>query len=480
MIFKKNSAVMGDKSLAKRKRLFEFIILTIAGTLIGVTIFGNAKSSIGPLQTVVSLQPTVSGGTIIELGPLGQIAFASHSGLVKVRIEVKSLAPEKASEIVVSSDKLDKITGSISDDFRDGFIKAAVKSSLAGAIFAFILVYLALRRFTLSLKASLLSLIISGAVALSAFLSYQPKAIQQPTYQGLVEAAPTLIGSAKDIAENFDKYRDQMTELLNNVTKLYTTGESLKSYSVPDGSIAVLHISDLHLNPQGWDMVKELTKNFKISMVIDTGDISDHGSTAEDPYLDEIANLKIPYIYIRGNHDSKHTESVIRNFPNAEVLDNEAVSVQGITFAGVGDPRFTPDKSVIEKKEDPEVALTARAFARYLKGSVTGRAINPDVILIHDPEMAKELEGISPLILAGHLHHRKTKILPDQSLLMVQGSTGGSGLRTLTNGEADPLQATILYFDPMTRKVIAWNDITMKGIGNAEITIARHLPEKNY
>ena len=90
--------------------------------------------------------------------------------------------------------------------------------------------------------------------------------------------------------------------------------------------------------------------------------------------------------------------------------------------------------------------------------------------------MSKELINLSPLILAGHLHYRSTKLLPDKTLLMVQGSTGGSGLRTLTDGKPDPLQATILHFDPITKKLIAWNDITMSGIGYADVKISRHIP----
>ena len=459
-----------------KKKIVEFIILTIAGTLIGVSLFGHAKTSIGPLQTIVSLQPTIAGGTVIELGPLGEISFASHKGLIRVKIEVKSLTPDLATELVGSTDKLGELTNSVSNDFRRGFIEAAVKSSLAATGFSFILVFIAFRRFKLSLAASLLSLLISAAVAISAFISYQPQAIQQPTYRGLVQAAPSLIGSAKDIAQNFDKYRDQMAGLLSNVTKLYTAGENLQSYAIPDDSITVLYISDLHLNPQGWDMVKQLTKNFKISLIVDTGDISDHGTVAEDPYLNEIRNLKLPYIYVRGNHDSKHTEEVIRNFPNAHVLDNTAITLAGLTFAGVGDPRFTPDKTVAEKKDDPDVALTARKFANYLRGSLTGEPVNPDVILVHDPAMSKELSNLSPLILAGHLHYRSTKFLPDKTLLMVQGSTGGSGFRMLTDGKADPLQATILHFDPITKKLIAWNDITMSGVGYADVKISRHIP----
>ena len=465
----------------KRVRtIFELVLITLAGTLIGVALFGHGKAAVGPLQTVLSLQPTFSGGTLIELGPLGEISFASHSGLVGVKIEVKSMTPALATDLVSSNDKIDKLKSSVTDTLRSSFIYVAIKASIAGALFSLLFMLLAFRSFKRSVISFTLSLVISSAVAISAYLSYQPQAITQPVYRGLVQAAPSLIGSAKDIADNFDKYRDQMAGLLSNVTTLYNAGENLQDYSLPDDSIKVLHISDLHLNPQGWDMVKLLTKNFKVSVIVDTGDISDHGTVAEDPYLSEIGKLKVPYIYVRGNHDSKHTQEVISNFPNAYVLDNSAILINGLTFAGVGDPRFTPDKSEeYNEINDLDVATTARSFATYLRGAISGEPIKPDLILVHDPAMSKELLSLSPLVLAGHLHHRSSKFLDETTQLMVQGSTGGSGLRALTDGKADSLEATILHFDPVTKKLIAWNNVTMSGLGYADVKISRHLPSNS-
>ena len=470
-----------NQPFKKRVRtLFELVFITLAGTLIGVALFGHGKAAVGPLQTVLSLQPTFSGGTLIELGPLGEISFASHSGLVGVKIEVKSMTPALATDLVSSNDKIDKLRSSVTDNLRSSFINVAIKAIIAGAIFSLLFMLLAFRSFKRSVISFILSLVISSAVAISAYLSYQPQAITQPVYRGLVQAAPSLIGSAKDIADNFDKYRDQMAGLLSNVTTLYNAGENLQDYSLPDDSIKVLHISDLHLNPQGWDMVKLLTKNFKVSVIVDTGDISDHGTPAEDPYLAEIGKLKVPYIYVRGNHDSKHTQEVISNFPNAYVLDNSAILINGLTFAGVGDPRFTPDKSEeYNEINDLDVATTARSFATYLRGAISGEPIKPDLILVHDPAMSKELLSLSPLILAGHLHHRSSKFLDETTQLMVQGSTGGSGLRALTDGKADSLEATILHFDPVTKKLIAWNNVTMSGLGYADVKISRHLPSNN-
>ena len=98
---------------------------------------------------------------------------------------------------------------------------------------------------------------------------------------------------------------------------------------------------------------------------------------------------------------------------------------------------------------------------------------------MHDPTPANLLDGVANYILAGHIHRRTVTDLPLGSLLMTQGSTGGSGLRMLTNKEvADPLMATILYFDKKTRTLKAYDEVTMGGLGSASIQISRKLPKE--
>ena len=53
----------------------------------------------------------------------------------------------------------------------------------------------------------------------------------------------------------------------------------------------------------------------------------------------------------------------------------------------------------------------------------------PAIALVHDPKQAPPLDGVVPLVLAGHTHDREVSELDDGTLLMVEGSTGGAGLR---------------------------------------------------
>ena len=97
----------------------------------------------------------------------------------------------------------------------------------------------------------------------------------------------------------------------------------------------------------------------------------------------------------------------------------------------------------------------------------------PAIALVHDPRQAPPLDGVVPLVLAGHTHERAVSTLGDGTRLMVEGSTGGAGLRGLQGQYPEPLTCTVLYLDPGTGVLRAYDEITLGGLGETEVTIQR-------
>src|SRR4029079_15670351 len=98
---------------------------------------------------------------------------------------------------------------------------------------------------------------------------------------GLLVNAPAVVGDAREIASRYERYRQQLQHLVTNIGKLYTTVSNLPVYGSGDGAIRVLHISDMHLNPGSWDVVKTVVAQFGIQAVVDTGDLVDWGTDQE-------------------------------------------------------------------------------------------------------------------------------------------------------------------------------------------------------
>ncbi|NEE11787.1 hypothetical protein G3M58_35695, partial [Streptomyces sp. SID7499] len=97
----------------------------------------------------------------------------------------------------------------------------------------------------------------------------------------------------------------------------------------------------------------------------------------------------------------------------------------------------------------------------------------------HDPNTARETDGTVPLVLSGHLHRRINEQLKLGTRLKVEGSTGGGGLRAVQNEKPEKVHASVLYMDRSTRRLQAWDEITLGGLGLTTAEVSRHLPEEN-
>jgi hypothetical protein len=189
----------------------------------------------------------------------------------------------------------------------------------------------------------------------------------------------------------------------------------------------------------------------------------------------------VPYLYVRGNHDSTVTAAAVARQRNAVVLENSTSTVNGLTIAGIGDPEFTPDKSEAPPAQDADepVESPLAGAGEELATTIRGSTKPVDIALVHDPAMAAPLSGTCPVVLAGHRHQREVSMLPaapgqPPTRLMVEGSTGGAGLRGLEGEEPTPLALSVLYFDE-NRALKAYDDIRLGGTGQSEVTLERNV-----
>jgi hypothetical protein len=70
-------------------------------------------------------------------------------------------------------------------------------------------------------------------------------------------------------------------------------------------------------------------------------------------------------------------------------------------------------------------------------------------------------------------------VLDDGTRVFVQGSTGGAGLRGLEHEEPTPVTLSVLYFDPETRQLVAWDDIKLGGLGLSSAELRRNQVDQS-
>ncbi|GAA4575638.1 metallophosphoesterase family protein [Planotetraspora kaengkrachanensis] len=465
-------------------RILAIILAAVAGGWLGLAVGASVDTPVGPADIGMSLRPSWSGETVVDVRPLGTLSFDTHNSPVRLSLTIDAVHPEAAQEILNNPRWADRLPTIIGQDVTDGLRRLVIRGLLFAAAAGFLTGLVVFRRISRAAwtgAGSLVMVVVMGGVAA---LTFNPRSISEPRYTGLLTGVPSLVGSAQSIVTRFSEYRGQLAKLVTNVSQLYEAGSTLPIYDPDPSTIRVLHVSDLHINPIAWNVIESLKDQFKVNLVIDTGDISDHGTSAEDKFVEEIGRLGVPYVYVRGNHDAMSTQRAVAKQKNAIVLDGNAATVGGLRIFGIGDPRFTPDKSV-QQSDDTSQALIdlGRAQAAKIAPPETPRSastsspdrIPADIVAVHDPTVGRGVSGQVALVLAGHVHQRSTEMLPTGTRLMIQGSTGGAGLRGLEGDEPTPLMASVLYFNKSTHRLQAWDDITIGGFGEQRVQVERHI-----
>ncbi|MFI6514941.1 metallophosphoesterase [Spirillospora sp. NPDC050679] len=453
-------------------RVLAVAAVGLIGGLIGLLLGGRIETPVGPTEVSLQLRPAWSGGTTVQIPPLGALHLDTHAGPFQLRASVTELRPEPARKLIEDAGELDQLTDQIAGELRHGVVVLllrAVGLALATSFVAGLIVFRSWRRALLGLGASTAAAL---AVALVTWLTFNPQSIAEPRYTGLLANAPQVVGDTRNIVERFSAYRAQLARLVGNVSKLYTATSTLPTYEPDPSTLRVLHVSDIHLNPAAWNVIRSVSRQFQADLIIDTGDLADHGSRPEDRFADDIASLKIPYVYVRGNHDSQGTQRAVARQKNAIVLDDQVREVEGLRIYGVGDSRFTPDKST---RDDDVNADQLRALGAAQAQKLRAAGTAPDLVAVHDPFQGEGFSGQTPLVLSGHAHKRSTKLLPSNTRLFVQGSTGGAGLRAVEHEEPTPIELSVLYFSRATHRLQGWDDLRLGGLGLTSAQIERHL-----
>jgi predicted MPP superfamily phosphohydrolase len=484
----------------RRLRVWAAVLaVSLTGVFVGTMLFAQSEIAVGPFRAEMSISPSIKGGTEVDIPPLGSLHLESHDGPIHLKVNLGSLDQERTAALIDDPTAISAAGQSAVDDVTKGVLQLALRALGAAIVCALILSALIFRNVRRVAAAGVLALVITGGSLGLAAGTIRPDAISEPRYEGLLVNAPAVVGDARRIADNYGRYADQLQQLVSNVSRIYTTISALPVFEPATNTTRILHVSDLHLNPSSWGVIRTVVKQWDIDAVVDTGDIVDWGSNAETSYVSNIGQLGVPYIYVRGNHDSMAIQEAVARQRNATVLDNATTTINGLTIAGIGDPEFTPDKS----ENPPPANADGVAFSPLLNSgerlaaTIRGSRTKVNVALVHDPAMAPPLSGVVPLVLAGHKHKREVSVLappspnpspsvaapspsaavaeaPLETRLLVEGSTGGAGLRGLEKEDPTPLSMSVLYFDE-TQELKAYDDIQLGGTGEQNVTMQRKL-----
>jgi len=257
--------------------------------------------------------------------------------------------------------------------------------------------------------------------------------------------ATAVIPEPGELLERLEEVEDQTHSLVSNIRQLFSSVNSLSILGNPeqeDDTLKVLLVSDLQSNPVGIEFIKALANKFRVNLIVDAGDLTDFGSPLETHLAEGLMEIDLPYVFAPGNHDSADTIEFVQNMKNSIILNGQAVNVRGLQILGNADP-LSASKEV--SADQPE-------WNRLLERQVQEMLAAPpdpdvDLVVVHNPRVAKKLAGLYPLIVTGHTHQQSIELVKG-TIILNPGSSGAAGLRGLYTDQLVPYSAIILYIRP--------------------------------
>lgn len=442
------------------------LVLGAATGVLGLIFVPASTYQVGPGHISAKATPG-RGATSLLFPPLGSVHAATHPAPVVVNLSLVGLdIPALADQISTASDRRE-LTSAIDSDLRILARSLALRMLLAGAAAgAIAAALLPRRRWPYVVAGALGGLAAIGALVSATAVTFDVDRLQEPRFTGALTRAPVVIDAIGrgeiSIPEVTSRY-EGAAERLSNLMALLATPEQDPRHD----SVAILHISDVHSNPIGIEVARQLITQFEIDAVVDTGDLTNFGVQLETRIVDLVESLPVPYIFVPGNHDSAALRSRLRDAENVTVLDGSTTELAGVRILGWGDPTYTnwnalPPEEAAERRREEAAAVVAAVEEH-----------EPDVLAVHDHRLAGDSLGTVPLVLSGHYHRQIVEELRGTRVLGV-GTTGASGFKSFTLEAEMDYEAQIVYFRGGT--AVAFDYVTFTGLGG-DFQIQRRLLE---
>ena len=444
--------------------------LSLLGAAFVVTSFGAQTYHWRSFDVEVSVRPARHGETRLIFTPLGEVRAATHRTPLALLISLQSVSFENLGHLIQHMPPRADLEREFRAVARRSLMRFALRQVALGMLGALLgPPLLHIKRPWIWAASAALGGAFTGLLLYGTLRTYNPKAFEQATFIGSLREARAVTALASSAFHSANALSDKLKIVAGNLNVLYgRIGDSAVTPEDDAKTVRVLHISDIHNNGAAVDFVRELAQKFQADFVIDTGDLSDYGSPVETRLVRGVGALRVPYLFVAGNHDSQTTVAAVRANPNAIVLNGQPVVVDGLTVLGLPDPSSL--RPGVGSVDTPLTAL--RDASSALAADAARLPTPPDIVCTHNPLEEASLEGRVPVILCGHLH-RAYLATVGETVICNAGTTGGAGLRYLDQRAGVPLTAAILTFSKAPRPRLLWIDqVTLDG-GLSEYSINR-------
>ncbi len=436
-----------------------FFLLALSGSIIGVFLLGRVSYSWHGFEVELRVLPATTGETRLRLVPLGEVKAQTHKAPIVLVASLEQIQIDEIQSFLKSTPQpevIEKEAKAVGRQVVTNFVIRQLILSALGALLAPVFLRVKGRHYftAMGIGASAMLVMLWGIAS-----GFDGKAFQNPTYSGALKQAPWVIQFGRDAFTKYEVLSQKLKTVAGNLNTLYgriTAVSDKIGFDNTGETFRILHVSDIHNNPAAIKFLREVADQFKVTFIVDTGDLTDFGSPPETALVKEIGSLPFPYVFVAGNHDSKSVTDALAKFPNVTLLNGQRAEVEGLAFIGVPNPASQRRGVGSVDVSDAEM----QQGAEELQKLVAAQPEVPDIVAVHDPKEAALILGRVPLLLCGHMHreyietfeppnepnHATRSPLVFRTIICNAGTTGAAGGRYFEKKSGVPFSCAVLTF----------------------------------
>lgn len=412
-----------------------------------INLFAHVNFRMEALEVGLTVHTATEGKTVIDIPPVGEVMAHTHRSPLLLKLSLNSIDLDRLKAMLnqqTSQDTLMQEAQKLVMEQMKKFVAITLALSFFGGAFG-VLVFQRKKAKEI-LAGGLIGLF---TVALLLSLTYKTFDIQKfrnPEYEGAIKAAPWMISLVQDGITTVNTWGKEMRLIATNLYGLFQRVETLKEVSTSESEIKVLHVTDIHNNPASFDFIDQVVKTFGVDVVVDSGDISDFGTPLETALLERIKKVKVPYVFVPGNHETQGIITELKKIPNVTVVEGGVINMKGLNIAAIEDPSALSQDYHSPKPDE------ITAYRDKLQKIIDQSKVEPDIVVAHNPKIAGNFWGKYPLVLCGHDHQYKIKVKPD-SVMIDAGTSGAAGIGALRTKKEIPYSFVLLHFGNAEGKI---------------------------
>lgn len=456
--------------MPKLGQIMKVALVGIIGALFLVSVLSTQDITVNALDFSLGLQLFDQGYTVIDIPPLGTIRAKTHKVPLILMITLKNINLDRLNSLVSAQEPkqiFSEIYSSLRRQVTFFVIRIILVSFLGGCGAGFLL----FRSVKKSLLAGCAGLLAIGILLGSTAVSYDESAFKEPEFEGIVEAAPWLMGVAEKALVAVNDLDSKMKIIADNLLVLFESLRYLGGGGTVDGELKILHVSDIHNNPIAVSLAKQIAVSFDADLIIDTGDATDYGTPIEADIVSSIADIGRIWIFVPGNHDSPSVIDTLKELDNVYVLQADVIYLEAldIAVAGVADPASRDTAMTIPTREE------YKAAAALLKEALAQSVYQPSLIVAHNVNVVQEFTDTGAVLLHGHTHQVSIRTVHN-SVVIDAGTSGGAGIRGLMTNDEIPYSMILLHLNRVDERwaAVAADIITVNQL-DAGFVLERHL-----